>query len=120
MDSFRLWQDHWSSPRRETATFVTPYVRICPIDLLTCTKSGDILTISEGGMRSYIPASPYTLPETIRVGPEVSDSLCRPVRTNLKTKTTPSLRIILKTTSESDPPLVANPKLASTTSDYFE
>jgi hypothetical protein len=102
----------------KSATSITSYVRICPIDLSTCTKSGDILTISEGGMRSYIPTSPYSLPETARVGPEVSDSPARPVRTNFKTKTTPSLRIILKTTS--DPPLVANPQLAGTTSDYFE
>ena len=102
----------------KSATSMTPYVRICPIDLSTCTKSGDILTISEGGMRSYVPASSYSLPETVRVGPEISDSPARPVRTNFKTKTTPSLRIILKTTS--DPPLVANPKMAGTTSDYFE
>ena len=102
----------------KSATSIHPYVRVCPIDLSTCTKSGDILTLSEGGMRSYIPASPYILPETIRVGPEVSDSPARPVRTNFKTKTTPSLRIILRTTSE--PPLVANPRLAATTSDYFE
>ena len=101
-----------------TATSVNPYVRVCPIDLSTCTKSGDILTISEGGMRSYIPASPYILPETVRVGPEVGDSLARPVRKNFKTRTTPSLRVILKTTS--DPPLVANPQLAATSSDYFE
>ena len=102
----------------KSATSTNPYVRVCPIDLSTCTKSGDILTISEGGMRSYIPASPYILPETVRVGPEVDDSPARPVRTNFKTRTAPSLRIILKTTS--DPPLVANPHLASTTSDYFE
>ena len=101
-----------------SATSVTPYVRICPIDLSTCTKSGDILPISEGGMRCYIPASSYSLPETVRVGPEISDSQARPVRTNFRTKTTPSLRVILKTTS--DPPLVANPQLASTTADYFE
>lgn len=102
----------------KAATSPSPYVRICPIDLSTCTKSGNILTISEGGMRSYFPESSYSLPETIRVGPEVSDSQARPVRTNFKTKTTPSLRVILKTTS--DPPLVANPQLASTTCDYFE
>ena len=102
----------------KAATSITPYVTICPIDLSTCTKSGDILTISEGGMRSYIPASSYSLPETVRVGPEVSDSPARPVRTNFRTRTTASLRIILKTTS--DPPLVANPELAGTTSDYFQ
>ncbi|KAF8801478.1 hypothetical protein BYT27DRAFT_7147471 [Phlegmacium glaucopus] len=102
----------------KSATSINPYVRVCPIDLSTCSKSGDILTISEGGMRSYTPASPYILPETVRVGPEVSDSPTRPVRTNFKTRTSTSLRIILRTTS--DPPLIANPKLADTTSDYFE
>lgn len=102
----------------KSATSINPYVRVCPIDLSTCTKSGDILTISEGGMRSYTPASPYILPETVRVGPEVSDSPARSVRTNFKTTTSPSLRIILRTTS--DPPLIANPKLGDTKSDYFE
>ena len=95
----------------KSATSSSPYVRICPINF--------ILTISEGGMRSYIPESSYSLPETIQVGPELSDSQARPICTNFKTKTTP-LHVILKTTS--DPPLVANPnlKLVSTTSDYFE
>ena len=102
----------------KSATSHDPYVRVCPIDLSTCTKSGDILTVSEGGMWSYMPASPYILPETIRVGPEVSDSPARPVRTNFKTKTTPSLRVVLRTMS--DPPLIANPSLAATASDYFE
>ncbi|KAF8165688.1 hypothetical protein B0H34DRAFT_763057 [Crassisporium funariophilum] len=102
----------------KAATSSNPYVHVCPVDLSTCTKSGDIITISEGGMRSYIPATPYILPETVRVGPELSDTQSRPVRTNFKTRTTPSLRVIMKGTS--DPPLTANPSTAGTKFDYFE
>jgi hypothetical protein len=101
----------------KAATSTHPYVRVCPIDLSTCTKSGDILTLSEGGMRSYLPASPYVVPETISVGPVLKDAPSRPVRTNFKTRTTPSLRVILKTMS--DPPLSANPSVASTKFDFF-
>jgi len=102
----------------KSATSTNPYVRVCPIDMATGTKSGDILALSEGGMRSYIPASPYVLPATIRVGPEISDIQIRPPRTNFKTKTSPALRVILKTMS--DPPLKANPELASSKVDYFQ
>ncbi|KAF9038511.1 hypothetical protein BJ165DRAFT_394010 [Panaeolus papilionaceus] len=101
----------------KTSTSPNPWIRICPIDISTCTKSGDILTPSEGGMRSYTPASTYVLPATVRMGPELSDEQTRPVRTNFKTRTSPALRVILK--AASDPPLEANPKLASTTVDYF-
>ncbi|PPQ63111.1 hypothetical protein CVT24_005822 [Panaeolus cyanescens] len=101
----------------KTTTSSNPWIRICPIDISTCTKSGDILTPSEGGMRSYTPASPYVLPATVRMGPELSDQQTRPVRTNFKTRSSPSLRVILK--AASDPPLEANPNLASTTVDYF-
>ncbi|KDR82062.1 hypothetical protein GALMADRAFT_135439 [Galerina marginata CBS 339.88] len=101
----------------KTATSANPWVRVCPIDLATCTKSGDILTPSEGGMRSYIPASPYVLPETISHGPILNDTQTRLVRTNFKTRASPSLRVILKTMT--DPPLVANPNTAGTKFDYF-
>jgi len=101
----------------KAATSTHPYARVCPIDLSTCTKSGDILTLSEGGMRSYLPASPYVIPETLSVGPVLKDTPSRPVRTNFKTRTTPSLRVILKTMS--DPPLSANPGVASTKCDFF-
>ena len=102
----------------KAATSPNPYVRVCPIDLSTCTKSGDILTLSEGGMRSYTPASTYTLPETIRYGPILNDKTSRLPRTNFKTRTTQSFRVILKTMS--DPPLEANPNVASTLVDYFQ
>ncbi|PPQ91784.1 hypothetical protein CVT25_000430 [Psilocybe cyanescens] len=101
----------------KSATSVNPWVRVCPIDLSTCKKSGDILTTSEGGMRSYIPASPYVLPETVTIGPTLKDTPSRPVRTNFKTRSTPSLRVILK--SMSDPPLEANPNIAGSKFDYF-
>ncbi len=101
----------------KTATSTNPFVRVCPVDLLTCTKSGDILTISEGGMRSYTPATSYTLPQTLHYGPTLDDTATRPVRTNFKTRVSPSLRLIMKTLSE--PPLSANPQFASTEVDFF-
>ncbi|KAH9483525.1 hypothetical protein JR316_0002993 [Psilocybe cubensis] len=101
----------------KSATSANPWVRVCPIDLSTCTKSGDILTTSEGGIRSFIPASPYTLPETVTVGPTLPEAPSRPVRTNFKTRSTPALRVILK--AMSDPPLEANPNIAGSKFDYF-
>lgn len=101
----------------KAATSTNPYVRVCPIDLSTCTKSGDILTLSEGGMRSYLPGSPYILPPPLRIGPVLSDEPTRPVRTNFKTRTSPALRVILKTMS--DPPLAANPEFANGRCDYY-
>ncbi|KAF5318190.1 hypothetical protein D9619_012153 [Psilocybe cf. subviscida] len=102
----------------KTATSPSPYVRVCPIDLATCTKSGDIINVSEGGMRSYTPSKPYALPQNIRIGPELSSEQTRPVRTNFKTRTTPALKVILKTMSE--PPLTANPTYGSAKYDYFQ
>lgn len=102
----------------KTATSTNPFVRVCPIDLSTCTKSGDVLHLSDGGMRSYSPASSYVLPPTVRYGPTLKDTPTRAVRTNFKTRTSPSLRLIMKTLSE--PPLSANPKFASTEVDFFD
>ncbi|PPQ71024.1 hypothetical protein CVT26_011489 [Gymnopilus dilepis] len=101
----------------KAATSTNPWVRVCPIDLSTCTKSGDILTTSEGGLRAYMPASPYVLPETVSYGPVLKDEQVRPPRTNFKTRTTPALRVILK--AMSDPPLEANPQFANHSFDYF-
>ncbi|KAF9481328.1 hypothetical protein BDN70DRAFT_831307 [Pholiota conissans] len=101
----------------KSTTSPHPFVRVCPIDLSTCTKSGEILTLSEGGMRSYAPSAPYILPEPIRIGPVLSDDGPRPLRTNFKTRTTPALRVILK--AMSDPPLAANPEFANPKSDYY-
>lgn len=102
----------------KAATSSMPFVRVCPIDIATCTKSGDILAISEGGLRSYKSKTPYILPETIRIGPELSDKPVRPTRTNFKTRTCPNLPIILIPSAE--PPLKANPQFASYESDNFE
>ncbi|TFK24663.1 hypothetical protein FA15DRAFT_694323 [Coprinopsis marcescibilis] len=87
----------------KAVTSSTPFVRVVPIDLSTGQKSGEILAISEGGLRSYIPASPYILPETVRVGPEISDKPIRDTRTDFKSCSSPSLRVILR--NMADPPL---------------
>ena len=101
----------------KSATSANPWIRVCPVDLKTCTKSGDILTLSEGGFRSYTPASPYTLPETVMIGPILKDTQSRATRTNFKTRSSPTFRVILK--AMSDPPLEANPSAVSTKFDYF-
>ncbi|PPQ92844.1 hypothetical protein CVT25_004332 [Psilocybe cyanescens] len=92
--------------KAKASTSTEPWVRVCPIDITTCQKSGDILTISEGGMWSYTPSTEYDLPQTVTFGPAVRDTPSRPVRTNFKSRTTPSFRVILK--SASDPPLTHN------------
>ncbi|KAF8489053.1 hypothetical protein JB92DRAFT_2836168 [Gautieria morchelliformis] len=91
-----------------SATSDSPFIRVCFIDPVTCTTSGDVLTLSEGGFISYKPASPYFLPETVRISPAISDVPLRAPRTNFKTHTSSALRVILKTMS--DPPLSANGK----------
>ncbi|KAF6764900.1 hypothetical protein DFP72DRAFT_954574 [Ephemerocybe angulata] len=102
----------------KTVTSSVPFVRVCPIDLATGEKSGEVLAISDGGMRSYVPASPYVLPATVHIGPELSDEPVRPVRKDFKTRTSsPAFRVILK--GVADPPLAANPKIASQRVDYF-
>ncbi|KAF8905937.1 hypothetical protein CPB84DRAFT_1889010 [Gymnopilus junonius] len=101
----------------KAATSTDPWVRICPINLSTCTKSGDILNTSQGGLYSYMPASPYVLPETVSFGPILNDKQTRLPRTDFKTTTTQALRVILK--SMADPPLQANPNFANNSSDYF-
>lgn len=100
----------------KSATSELPFVRICPIDI-TGQKSGEIIRISDGGLPSYKPDKPYTLPETIRIGPELTDKPLRAIR-YFKTRTAPEFRVILKSLSE--PPLVTNPKFASQKIDYFE
>ncbi|EAU88653.2 hypothetical protein CC1G_01026 [Coprinopsis cinerea okayama7 len=101
----------------KAATSPSPFVRVVPIDVSTGKQSGDVIAVSDGGMRSYIPATPYVLPETVRVGPELSDKPIRAPRTDFKTRTsTPNFRVILKPTSE---PLVANPNYASPEHDFF-
>ena len=101
----------------KSATSPNPWIRVCPVDPKTCTKSGDIVTLSEGSFRSYAPASPYILPENIVIGTILRDKQSRPTRTNFKTRSSPSFRVILK--SMSDPPLEANVKMNSYEADYF-
>ncbi|KJA16821.1 hypothetical protein HYPSUDRAFT_219231 [Hypholoma sublateritium FD-334 SS-4] len=91
----------------KTSTSAEPYVRVCYIDLATSTQSAPTVTLSEGGLRTYRPASPYILPHAVRIGPEFTPGASRPVRTDFKTVTTSSFAVILKTMS--DPPLTANP-----------
>ncbi|KAF8517482.1 hypothetical protein JB92DRAFT_2829023 [Gautieria morchelliformis] len=100
-----------------SATSDSPFIRVCFIDPVTCTTSGDVLTLSEGGFISYKPASPYLLPETVRISPAISDVPLRAPRTNFKTHTSSALRVILKTMS--DPPLSANGKVQAEGEDYF-
>ncbi|GBE86873.1 hypothetical protein SCP_1001150 [Sparassis crispa] len=102
----------------KAATSSLPYVVVCPIDAPACTKSGDVVTVSEGGLRAYTPEAPYVLPETVRAGPELQDKSVRAPRTDFKTRTSAALPLILKPTS--DPPLSANPQFARYDADNFE
>ena len=101
----------------KAATSETPFVKICPLNIATCTKSGKVISLSEGGMRSYLPRTPYVIPEPVRVGPELSDKPIRHTRTDFKTCTTPALPILIKCTSE--PPLKPNRDFGSWDSDNF-
>ncbi|KAF8586924.1 hypothetical protein K439DRAFT_1339637 [Ramaria rubella] len=102
----------------KAATSETPFVQVCPLDAATCTQSGDIVIISKGGFYSYTAAAPYTIPETIRVGPTLRENPLRPARTDFKTCTSPNLPVILKTISE--PPLTANINKLFYDADNFE
>jgi hypothetical protein len=102
----------------KAATSSTPFIRVCPIDIATCTQSGDVLALSEGGLRSYKPKTPYTLPETIRISSELADKPIRLTRTDFKTNTSAALPVVIIPTSE--PPLKPNQQFASYNSDNFE
>lgn len=101
----------------KAATSSNPCVRVCPIDPATCARLGDVTTVSEGGIRSYTPSEEYILPKNIRIGPELSSEQSRPVRTDFKTRSTPTLNVILKPMSQ--PPLAANPAFAHDMHDNF-
>jgi hypothetical protein len=102
----------------KAATSSTPFIRVCPIDIATCDQSGNVLALSEGGLRSYKPKTPYTLPETIRISSELADKPIRPTRTDFKTNTSAALPVVIIPTSE--PPLKPNQQFASYDSDNFE
>ncbi|KAJ3776109.1 hypothetical protein FB446DRAFT_329963 [Lentinula raphanica] len=101
----------------KAATSDKPFIHFCPIDITSCTLSGDIRVLSEGGFRSYKPVTPYVLPEIQRVTGNLLEKPPREVRTNFKTRTTPDLPVVLKLIS--DPPLMANPDFANSETDYF-
>ncbi|PPQ98096.1 hypothetical protein CVT26_003266 [Gymnopilus dilepis] len=101
----------------KASTSLHAWIRVCPIDISTCTKSGDTTTLSKGGLPCYKPASPYQLPELVRIGPTISDTQTRPPRTDFRSKATQGLQVILK--SMSDPPLTANTTVTDRHCDYF-
>ncbi|KAL0950249.1 hypothetical protein HGRIS_010233 [Hohenbuehelia grisea] len=97
----------------KAATSEKPFVHVVPFDIATCTKTGDVVTVSEGGIRAYTPRTPYTIPETARVSAELSDKPIRAPRTDFKTVTT--LPLVIKPASV----LTANPDFARRDADYF-
>lgn len=102
----------------KAATSAKPHVLVCPIDITTATKNAPVTTVSKGGLRAFTPASPYILPESIHIGPELKETNVRPVRNDFKTITSdPSFRIIMRTMS--DPPLSANMNTTPFTVDIF-
>ncbi|KAF9072638.1 hypothetical protein BDP27DRAFT_1360947 [Rhodocollybia butyracea] len=98
----------------KASTSMQPYVQYCPIDISSCTKSGDVRTLSEGSFRAYKPNTPYILPEVQQVSGTLPEEKPRAVRT-FKARTTPSFPVMVK--SLSDPPLVA--ELAAPAGDRF-
>lgn len=101
----------------KTGTSASPSISVCPIDISTGTKSGDVEVVSEAGLRMYKPATPYVLPETIRIGGELDEKPLRELRTDFKTRTTAALPVLLKVTS--DPPLKPNPNPMNARVDNF-
>ncbi|KAF5392352.1 hypothetical protein D9757_001585 [Collybiopsis confluens] len=94
----------------KASTSSKPFVRFCPIDITTATKSGEIKAISEGGLRSYKPSAPYVLPEVQKVTAILPEGAPRDVRKDFKTRTSPKLPAVLKVMS--NPPLTANAEFA--------
>ncbi|KAK7030367.1 hypothetical protein VNI00_014111 [Paramarasmius palmivorus] len=101
----------------KVATALTPFIRVCLFDTEKMEKSGEVLCISEGGLRSYTPSSGYTLPPGQRVSPELPGIAKRPARKDFKTRTSASLPVVMKEVA--DTPLRANPRMAATDVDYL-
>ncbi|KAL0574262.1 hypothetical protein V5O48_007691 [Marasmius crinis-equi] len=108
----------------KSATSSTPYIRICYFDASTLqlSSSDPVQTISEGGLYSYTPSTSYILPSPSeeKISFSLDEHLSqhwREARKDFKTKTTPSLPVILK--EATDPPLGANGKIFTEFSDYF-
>ncbi|KAF5352246.1 hypothetical protein D9757_012504 [Collybiopsis confluens] len=101
----------------KASTSPTPFIRFCPIDINTASKSGEIKAISEGGLRSYKPSTPYILPEVQKVTAILPEEAPRAVRKDFKTCTSSELPVVLKVMS--DPPLMANAQSVDVTVDNF-
>ncbi|KAF9004337.1 hypothetical protein BDQ17DRAFT_458456 [Cyathus striatus] len=101
----------------KAATSESPWVQECHLDLSTCSLKGSVVTISEGGLSSYKPGSPYVLPSTVRIGAELKEEPLRAVRTNFKSRSSDNFPLMLKCTS--DPPLSAR-GYTSYEEDFFD
>ncbi|KIK62652.1 hypothetical protein GYMLUDRAFT_507321 [Collybiopsis luxurians FD-317 M1] len=99
----------------KVSTSPTPFIRFCPIDITTATLSGEVKALSEGGLRSYRPDTPYVLPEMRQVCAALPEKALREVRKDFKTRTSPNLPVMLKVVS--NPPLSA--EASSSGHDYF-
>jgi len=102
----------------KVSTSPHPFTKILPLSLTTCSPSGDVIVVSQGGLRSYAPASPHVIPPMVRVGPTLKEEPSRAMRTFKTRASTPNFRVILRPVG--DPPLEANPNRASMASDFFE
>ncbi|KIK51545.1 hypothetical protein GYMLUDRAFT_208552 [Collybiopsis luxurians FD-317 M1] len=87
----------------KASTSPAPFIRFCSFDITTATLTGEIQTLSEGGLRPYRPSTPYILPEVQRVSAILPEKAPREVRKNFKPRTSPNLPVVLKVVS--DPPL---------------
>ncbi|ESK89201.1 1-cys peroxiredoxin [Moniliophthora roreri MCA 2997] len=101
----------------KVATALTPFIRVCLFDTEKMEMSGEVMCISEGGLRSYTPLSAYSLPQSQRVSAELPETAKRPARKDFKTRTTPRLPVVIKEVV--DAPLRANPNMATQAADYF-
>ncbi|KAF9072641.1 hypothetical protein BDP27DRAFT_1417986 [Rhodocollybia butyracea] len=100
----------------KASTSAHSHIQYCPIDISSCTKSGEVRPLSEGSFRASKPSAPYILPEVQCVSGTVPEGNPRATRT-FKARTTPKFPVMVKPISH--PPLVANPEFANNASDYF-
>ncbi|KAF8999268.1 hypothetical protein BDQ17DRAFT_756056 [Cyathus striatus] len=101
----------------KTATSEFPWIRECRFECSASPLKADVRTISEGGYPAYKPSSPYILPPTVRIGPELSEEPLRPVRTDFKSRSSSRFPILLKCSS--NPPLSTNKRGISSEADFF-
>lgn len=103
----------------KSATSTTPFVRICPLDPKTCTQSGEVISVSNGGLLSYLPINPYILPPTVRYGPTLGNFKARDTKVHVKSHTTNAKTMKLIMNSVDEQPFKVNPDMASTECDRF-